>query len=152
MTLSGLGECGLDELLVGGGVPGLQLVRLLRDVGQHLVRGAADVRRHGEAGVDAALEAGDAHHEELVEVRGEDREEVRALEDRQPRVLGELEHALVEREPAELAVEVALGEQLGRAVDVERFEVVVEVAGGAVFVEGALRGHPHIMPPGCDAG
>ena len=126
-------------------MPVLQLVRLLRDVGQHVVRGAADVRRHGEAGVDAALQAGDAHHEELVEVRGEDREEVRALEHRQPRVLGELEHALVEREPAELAVEVALGGQLGRAVDVERFEVVVEVAGGAVFVEGAVA----VIPTSC---
>ena len=103
------------------------------------------------SGVDAALEAGDAHHEELVEVRGEDREEVRALEDRAARVLGELEHALVEREPAELAVEVALGRQLGRAVDVERFEVVVEVAGGAVFVEGASV-IPTSCHSGCDAG
>ena len=37
---------------------------------------------HGEAGRDAPLEAGDAHHEVLVEVVGEDREEAGALEQR----------------------------------------------------------------------
>ena len=90
------------------GVPLLQLVRLLGDVGEHVRRGAADVRRHREPGEDAALQAGDAHHEELVEVAGEDGEEVGALEHRQRRVFGELEHALVERQPAQLAVEVAV--------------------------------------------
>ena len=48
---------------------------------------------------------GDAHHEELVEVLGEDRGELDALEQRERVVLGELEHAGVELDPRELPVE-----------------------------------------------
>ena len=40
-----------------------------------------------------ALETGDADHEELVEVAGEDRQELHPLEQRQCVVLGELEDA-----------------------------------------------------------
>ena len=148
---AGLGEGRLHELLVDDRVPLLQLVRLPRDVAQHVERCATDIRRHGESGDDAALQAGDPHHEELVEVRGEDREEVRSLEHRDAWILGELEHALVEGEPAQLAVEIAFGGQLRRALDVEGLEVVVEVAGGAVFVEGGV-GHPLIMPFGWATG
>ena len=49
----------------------------------------------------------DTHLEELVEVGAEDREELRALEQRQRRVLGEREDPRVELEPGELAVEIA---------------------------------------------
>ena len=59
-----------------------------------------------EAGLDLVVQAGHAHHEELVEVVRVDRAELQALEQRDARVLGELEHALVELEPGELAVEV----------------------------------------------
>ena len=38
--------------------------------------------RHGDAGGDAPLEPGDADHEELVQVGGEDRQELRPLEQR----------------------------------------------------------------------
>ena len=55
------------------------------------------------------LEAGDAHHEELVEVRRGDRRELEALEQRRRGVGGFFEHALVEREPRQLAVEEQLG-------------------------------------------
>jgi hypothetical protein len=55
------------------------------------------------------LELGDAHLEELVEVARPDREELRALEDRPARVARELEHAAIEVEPRELAVEEAFG-------------------------------------------
>ena len=50
-------------------------------------------------GVDLVVQAGDADHEELVDVAGEDRAELHALEQRDVRVLGELEHALVELQP-----------------------------------------------------
>jgi hypothetical protein len=43
--------------------------------------------------------------EELVQIRGEERAELDALEQRDPRVGRELEHALVEVEPRQLAVE-----------------------------------------------
>ena len=144
-------SAGFTSSWYDGGVPLLQLVRLARDVAQHVERCAADVRRHGEAGDDATLQTRDPHHEELVEVRREDREEVRPFQHRDAGILGELEHALVEREPAELTVEVAFRREFGRAFDVERLEVVVEVAGGAVFVEGAV-GHPLIMPFGALGG
>ena len=64
----------------------------------------------GAAGVDPGLELveqpGDPDHEELVEVRGVDRAEADPLEQRHLRVLGQLQHPLVEVEPGELAVEV----------------------------------------------
>ena len=60
-------------------------------------------------GGDPALEAGDPHHEELVEVGGEDRQEPHPLQQRQVLVLGELEHAGVEVQPGQLAVEEPVG-------------------------------------------
>ena len=53
----------------------------------------------------SSSEAGDAHHEELVEVLREDRRELDALEERERVVLGELEDARVVLEPRELAVQ-----------------------------------------------
>ena len=50
-------------------------------------------------------EPGDAHHEELVEVRGEDRAELHPLEQRHLRIGRQLEHARVEVEPGKLSVE-----------------------------------------------
>ncbi len=83
-----------------------------RDVGEHVERRTADVGGDGQARHDATLQTRDAHHEEFVEVAGEDGEEVRPLQDRHGGVFGELEHALVERQPAQLAVEVAVVGQL----------------------------------------
>src|SRR6266498_3325299 len=45
------------------------------------------------------------HCEELVEVRGEDRTKLDALEQRQPLIRSELEHPLVEIQPRELTVD-----------------------------------------------
>ena len=66
-----------------------------------------------QAGLVAPLEARDPHHVELVEIRGEDREELGTLEQRQRLVLGECEHPRVEVEPAQFAVEVAILGQTG---------------------------------------
>ena len=82
-----------DELL-DPGADRAQLLDLVEAVG----------RRGAHAGRELLLQAGDAHLEELVEVRAEDREELRPLEQRQRRVLGEREHARVEVEPRQLAV------------------------------------------------
>ena len=69
--------------------------------------------RDRDARGDAALEAGHADHEELVEVRGEDRQEPHPLEQREVGVLGQLEHPLVERQPGQLAVqEPVVGQRL----------------------------------------
>ena len=51
------------------------------------------------------VQRADADHEELVEVVREDRGEARAFDDRQVLILGKLEDALVELQPAQLTVE-----------------------------------------------
>jgi hypothetical protein len=63
------------------------------------------------------VHARDAHHEELVEVGPEDRQELRAFEQGDVLVLGQLEHALVEVEPGELAVRVGHGPLYRRVGD-----------------------------------
>ena len=101
-----------------------------------------------------SLSAGDAHLEELVEVRRGDRAELGPLEQRDPRLGGELEHPLVEREPAQLAVEESLvghrrrrpiarpGSELvvGAAeVPLERDQLALGVADDALAVAAELR-------------
>jgi hypothetical protein len=78
------------------------------DLLEHLTRHEAGGRTDGQVGRDPPLQAGHPHHEELVEVVGEDRREAHALEQRLPVVLGQLEDALVEAEPGQLAVEEAI--------------------------------------------
>ena len=81
-------------------------------------RHQAGVAGHGEAGRHAALEAGDAHHEELVEVGGEDREEPGPLQQRHALgVLRQVEHPVVERQPGQFAVGEPVGRQFGRLRD-----------------------------------
>ena len=77
----------------------------LEDLARHLPRGARTASPVG----DPALEAGHSHHEELVEVAGEDRQEAGPFEERQVGVLRELEDAPVEAEPGELTVEEPVG-------------------------------------------
>ena len=54
------------------------------------------------------FEAGHANLEKFIEIRGNDAEELQALEEGMLRILGFLEHATVELQPARLAVEVPL--------------------------------------------
>ena len=89
-----------------------QLVREAGDALDQLARLQPGRGADREAGRDAPLEPGDPDHEVLVEVVGEDREEAGALEQRHGRVHGELEHPLVELQPRQLALEVAVGGQL----------------------------------------
>jgi hypothetical protein len=77
----------------------------VRDPVEQLAGFQTGGRPHGDAGGDPALEAGDAHHEELVEVVGEDRQELGPLEQRDVLVHRELQHPLVELQPRDLAVE-----------------------------------------------
>ena len=89
-----------------------QLVREPGDALDELARLEPGGGAHGQPGGDAALEARDADHEVLVEVVGEDREEAGALEERHGGVHGELEHPLVELQPGQLALEVAVCRQV----------------------------------------
>jgi hypothetical protein len=56
-----------------------------------------------------AFEAGDAHHEELVEIGGRDRQEADALQQRMIEVQRFLENAPVELQPGKFAVDEPLG-------------------------------------------
>ncbi len=72
-------------------------------------------REHHQPGLRLPEQAGDAHLEELVQVRREDRAELHAFEERDRLVRRELEHAGVEVEQRQLAVEkpLARGVQAG---------------------------------------
>ena len=63
--------------------------------------------RRFDAGKHLAAQARHADHVELVEVRGGDRQEAQALEQRMALVLGFLQHPLIELEPGQLAIEKA---------------------------------------------
>ena len=69
----------------------------------------------GRAELDLLLQARDADLEELVEVRRDDAEEAQPLEQRHRLVLGLREHAAVEFERLQLAVEEMLGRQTSDA-------------------------------------
>ena len=58
-------------------------------------------------GGDLAVEAGHPHHVELVEVGGGDRQEAQALEQRVAEVVRLLQHAAIELQPGQLAIEEA---------------------------------------------
>ena len=144
----------LDEVVEGARVPVLQLEREAVDAREHVRGHAPRVGRHGEAGHDAPLKTGDAHHEELVEIRGEDREEVHALEQGNRRVLRELEHALIEVQPAQLAVEIAVGGQRA-VIDARGLVVVVGEVSAHTTVDlivararALVVHHDSLTPPG----
>ncbi len=86
-----------------------QAARALVDGVELLRRRQPVLRRRGDAGLDLALEAGDPHHVELVEVVGRDRQEAQPFEQRMARIVGLGEDALVEGEPRQLAIDEALG-------------------------------------------
>ena len=67
-----------------------------------------------DAGVDLLLQAGDADLEELVEVRAADRQEAQALEQRRRRVARLLEHAHIELQERQLAIEKGARRSRGR--------------------------------------
>ena len=94
-----------DALLVGHEGGGA----VLDDFAELLGGGAAIGADGGDAGLGLAHEAGDADGEELVEVGGGDADEAEALEQRVAGVLGLLHDAVVEVEPAQLAVDEAVG-------------------------------------------
>jgi hypothetical protein len=69
-------------------------------------------------------QAGHAHFEEFVEVAADDGEEAQALEQRQPAVFGILQHAPVELQQRQLAVEEGRrGFLRNRGKDLVRFQL-----------------------------
>jgi hypothetical protein len=84
--------------------------------------------------LDLLFDAGHPHLEKFVEVRGHDAEEAHPLQQRLRRVLRLLQHAPVERQPAQLAIDEKL-----RPGKVRR---------GGIGRHGLLRGYPHRAAPG----
>ena len=78
------------------------------DLVQRLARRHAVPRDLGGIGLHLLLEAGDAHHEELIEVRTEDGEEFHPLQQGRMLVPRLLEDAPLKGEQRELAVDVPL--------------------------------------------
>lgn len=134
-----LRERGGHVLLIAGRVPGHELARAGPDHLQDLAGLQARGGFGGHAGRDAALQSRHPDHEELVQVAGEDRQEVGALQKWCVRVLGELEHAFVERQPAALPVQEPALRQLDAVLD--RVLVRVEVGVEVRFQVGDVRGH-----------
>ena len=89
-------------------VPLHEVLRPAGDEHQLLLDGQAVGGADGQPHLVPPLEPGDAHHEELVEVPGEDRQELHPLEQGQRLVLGEFEHPCVEVQPGQLPVEEAV--------------------------------------------
>ena len=140
---AGLGERGLNVVHPRRSVADLEAVGLGGDVGEDLLRRPADVRRDGQAGDDPALEPGDADHEELVQVAREDGEEVRPLEHGQIPVFRQLQHPLVEGEPADLAVQIPVVGEL-RDERLREVEVVI-IRVAEPGVEHLVFDHPIII-------
>ena len=101
-----LGELGADDADELLGVPAVLRADAVVDAREDLGGGQAVGAASVDPGIDLVMHAGDADHEELVEVRDEDGQELQPLDQRQRLVLGELQDAVVEVQPGELAVDV----------------------------------------------
>src|SRR5437588_7503388 len=90
-----LGELGTDHVGELAGMPAIELANLHGNSLERLGGGEPIGSARVNAGIDLVVDAGDANHEELVEVGYEDREELDALDQRQRLILGELKDAIV---------------------------------------------------------
>ena len=102
-----IGQCRLDLCGVAPGMPTHQLRGTVGDPGELLTRGEPVRALDGKASLEAAQQSGDAHHVELVEIAGEDGEELGPLQQRHPLVVGQGQDPGVEVEPGQLPVAVA---------------------------------------------
>ena len=146
------GEGGAHLIAEDRGLLELEQVGATPDGLEHLAGGQSAGRAYGDAGGDTTLEPSDAHHEELVEVAREDGDELRALEHGELGVLGELEDALVEGEPGELAVEEAIGrEGAGLGLDGGHGGLVQLDLGLRDMGLGSVCGHVSMVPQADEA-
>ena len=127
------------------------------------LRGAQAVGRRARVACrDLLLQAGDADLEELVEVAGEDGQEAHALEQRVALVDGLVQHAVVELEPRQLAVDVrdlrsgcratrSGGTRLARSGGSRRDQLITRRTDGGHGVSQStnVRCTPNTVVPGC---
>ena len=101
---AGGGELG-DELVDEGAIDAIDEVEHpVADLGEGLRRRATVGRRPVDTGDELILQGSNADLEELVEIRRRDGTELRSLQQWDPGLGGELQHALVELQPAELSI------------------------------------------------
>ena len=84
------------------------------DGGKLLCRCHALGRQRFDAGAHLTAQPGDPHHVEFIEVVPRNRQEAQPFEQRMGTVCRFLQHAIVERQPRNLAVEIAFGIRDGR--------------------------------------
>ena len=87
----------------------LQFENPLAGFAERLLRSTPVGRAHGDSRSGLTAEAGDSHHEELIEHLREDRTEPHALEQRQLGILRHRKHASVVVEERQLAVDESVG-------------------------------------------
>ena len=104
-----LGQVGKDHVAELTGLAAVELGYPLGDARQDLIRRQAVGATGVDPGVDLVVHPGNPDHEELVQVGGEDRQELDPFHQRQRLVLGQLEHAVVEVEPGQFTVQVERG-------------------------------------------
>ena len=100
-----LGQPGQYLVAQARALAGHERARSLADGPQLLAEGQTVDRAERQPGRLPAFEPGDAHHEELVQIAREDRQELGTFQQRRLRVFGEGEHAGVEVQPGRLPVE-----------------------------------------------
>jgi hypothetical protein len=106
------GQLRADLLGEHPGLFGDQLLRPAEDRGVQVAGHHPAEAGHGDAGGDPPLEPGDSHHVELVQIGGEDGQELGPLQQGHPEpVLGQIQHSVVEGQPGQLAVQEAVGRQ-----------------------------------------
>ena len=149
-----VGELGREHVGEQPGVQGDQALGDLTDPREALARRRPGRAAGRDARRDPSVQGGDADHEELVEVAREDRGEPDPLEQRHVRVCGQLEDAGVEVQPAQLAVEEAVGGPLGcrrLRADLAVLQLLDAVVGVARWLEpavlapGRCGAHGHIV-------
>ena len=101
-------QSGLDEIVESPGMSLLKLESHRKNVIENGLCGPTCVRRHSNSGHDATLQSSDSDHEELIEIAGKNGKKVHSLQQWHIRVFGELQHTLIEGQPTELTIEVAL--------------------------------------------
>ena len=78
-----------------------------------MLGGETVVAEGADARFDLGLQRGHPHHEEFIEVVAEDGAEFRLFQQRGVFVERLGQHPVVELEPAQLAIDIELGSQLG---------------------------------------
>ena len=113
-TDSCFGECRKDIVVQNMGLFALEVVGVGPNRFQDFARGQTTRCPNRNARCNAALEARHAHHEELVEVAREDRQELRPIQDCDFGVGSQLQNAPIESQPRQLPIEEPI---LGERVD-----------------------------------